>query len=165
MSRIYLRKIIPSDIKTLYKWGQDPLYHNTACFEKMTSMAQAKVATDCYMARKYSYAIVLAKTKQMIGLIELYNHVPFNGAQPICEVGFLLQKDYWHQGLMKEAMDKIINFAFNKLELKQVWAVTFADNRNAQSFLEKYGFEYVKTVDTFIEEIFRKELYFVLTDR
>lgn len=66
---------------------------------------------------------------------------------------------------MKEAMDKIINFVFNKLELKQVWAVTFADNSNAQSFLEKYGFEYVKTVDTFIEEIFRKELYFVLTDR
>ena len=56
MSRIYLRKIIPSDVKTLYKWGQDPLYHNTACFEKMTSMAQAKVATDCYMARKYSSA-------------------------------------------------------------------------------------------------------------
>lgn len=63
MSRIYLRKIIPSDIKTLYKWGQDPLYHNTACFEKMTSMAQAKVATDCYMARKYSLCYCASRNK------------------------------------------------------------------------------------------------------
>lgn len=31
------------------------------------------------------------------------------------DLGFLLDKNYWHQGLMTEALKLIINFAFEKL--------------------------------------------------
>ncbi|WP_264341412.1 GNAT family N-acetyltransferase, partial [Streptococcus anginosus] len=61
-------------------------------------------------------------------MVELYER----GASPsllnTCEVGFLLDEKYWHQGLMKEALELVCDYAFNKIGMKEIWAGVFQDN-------------------------------------
>lgn len=165
--RIILRPINAEDAPVIYSWGKDPLYHETAGFEHFEDFSQAQEAAKRYSQRKYSYAVVLRNTQQMIGLAELYERGldQTSGLLKTKDLGFMLDQKYWGQGLMTEALTLLLNYAFNELEQNQVWAGTFATNDRSQRLLNHLGFRYVYTVDyDQVSAIFNyQEKYFLLT--
>lgn len=165
--RVLLRKIKIEDARTLLKWGQDDLYHQTAGFERFTDLGQAQKAADQYQKRLYSFAIIEKKSQKMIGLVELYERGLDEQAGLLVtkDLGFMLDKDYWHQGLMTEALTIIINYAFHDLKQQQIWAGTFSNNEASQHILKKLGFKYIYTADfkQVSETIGFEEKYFLLT--
>ena len=104
--RIILRKIETNDAPTLLMWGYQYL--------KNLSVAQKSIGQN--RERPYSYGIVLKESGRLIGLVELYERGldEYNGLLMRKDLGFLLDKNYWHRGLMTEALQLIINFAFEK---------------------------------------------------
>ena len=56
----------------------------------------------------------MKESGRLIGLVELYERGldEYNGLLMTKDLGFLLDKNYWHRGLMTEALQLIINFAF-----------------------------------------------------
>lgn len=56
------------------------------------------------------------------------------------EVGYELSKDFWGQGIMKEALEAIINFGFNTMSINRIQALVVAGNNNSLSLLKKIGF-------------------------
>ena len=165
--RISLRKIKVEDAQTLLKWGQDELYHQTAGFERFTDLKQAQRAAEQYQKRLYSFAIIENKSQKMIGLVELYERGLDEQAGLLVtkDLGFMLDKHYWHQGLMTEALITIINYAFNELNQQQIWAGTLSNNDASQHILDKLGFKYIYTADfkQASETFGFKEKYFLLT--
>lgn len=165
--RILLRKIIADDAPTLLKWGQDNIYHKRAGYQRLENLSDARKSAQQYATRPYSYGVVLKENNQLIGLVELYERGvdECNGTLMTKELGFLLDKNYWHQGLMTEALTKIFNFAFGDLKQNQIWAGTFTANIKSQELLKKLGFRYVYSTDySTISSIFNyQEKYYVLT--
>lgn len=165
--RLYLRKVSIDDAPTLFRWGQDPIYHKMAGYSGYSSLEKAREGAEIYSERPYSYAVVLKENNQMIGLVELYERGGDADAGLLFtkSVGFMLDRDYWRQGYMVEALSIIFNYAFNTLNQNQIWAGTFATNQASQNLLKKLGFRYVYTVDyNDVSELFNyKEKFFLLT--
>jgi len=55
-------------------------------------------------------------------------------------IGYELARNYWRQGIMKDALNAIIDFGFGKLELNRIEAVVMPENNASIKMLEKLGF-------------------------
>ena len=148
VSRVYLRPFNLADAPTLLKWGQDEYYQRLAGFGHYQNLAEAEVAAGQYAARKYSYGICLSNSRQLIGLVELYNRGT-NEEELLHtkEVGFLLDKDFSGHGYMTESLKILFDYAFKKLDQSEIWAGTYQNNTRSQNLLARLGFKLVYSVD------------------
>lgn len=102
----------------------------------------------------------------MIGLVELYDR-GFDEKIDLTmtkEVGFLLDRAFEGQGYMTEALRLLLDYAFQTLHQKEIWAGTFDYNFRSQRLLKNLGFTYVYDVDyRKINHLFSyKEKYYLL---
>jgi ribosomal-protein-alanine N-acetyltransferase len=63
------------------------------------------------------------------------------------EIGYELLKEFWGNGYMQEAIDKIIKFAKKIMNVEQIDANVFVDNIKSIKLLEKFGFVLTGTKD------------------
>ncbi|MDP1729098.1 MAG: GNAT family protein [archaeon] len=107
---------------------KDAIWWVENCKEK----AKAKPRKD------YNFGIELKEEHKIIGGIGLHRVNKNNGT---AELGYWLGEKYWRQGYGSEALENLINFAFNKLKLRRLGAEVFAENPSSGKLLEKYGFK------------------------
>lgn len=83
--------------------------------------------------------LFLKKENKLIGSISLSNIVygPFLS----CFLGYKLHKDYLKNGYMSEALEKIINIAFDEFKLHRIEANIIPKNIASQKLVQKFGFE------------------------
>lgn len=84
----------------------------------------------------FRWAIILKKSKELIGGIRLVPNLAFNSA----EIGFWLGKDYWRYGFTREAALSVLNFGFQELGLNRIEAHSMTENKSSIYLLEKLGF-------------------------
>ena len=63
----------------------------------------------------------------------------------MCEVGYVLSKKYWGMGLMPEALERIMEFAFGYLGFDKIEARFLEGNARSKKVMEKAGMVYEKT--------------------
>jgi RimJ/RimL family protein N-acetyltransferase len=56
------------------------------------------------------------------------------------EVGYVLNRDHWRQGLMTEVLTRMLEFAFEDLDLHRLEADIDNDNHASLRLLQKLGF-------------------------
>ena len=81
------------------------------------------------------WAVELKETGRFIGRIGLY----FPEGWPGLEVGWLLDRTYWGQGLAVEGGRAALDFAFRELRADHVISIIHADNQNSIRVAEKIG--------------------------
>ena len=74
----------------------------------------------------------------MIGKCILFR---FNHANHHAEIGYILNRNYWRRGLMQQALEAVIEFAFTTLDLHRIEADVDPQNTGSLAILEKLGFE------------------------
>lgn len=62
------------------------------------------------------------------------------------ELGYVLSKDYWGQGLMPEAVQAVIRYLFGTVGLDFLLVYHFVWNDQSRRVIEKCGFQYIKDV-------------------
>ena len=87
----------------------------------------------------YNFGVELKSKKGVIGMITLIDVNRFVGT---AEIGYWLGKKYWRQGLMSEALTRVIDFAFKKLKLRRINISAFKENKASNSLIKKFGFKY-----------------------
>ncbi len=68
------------------------------------------------------------------------------------EIGYILDPNFWGKGYMNEAMNTIIRFGFNDLNLHSYAANVNTENKNSKALLLKFEFK--------LEACFRENFYF-----
>lgn len=68
---------------------------------------------------------------------ELTEFIQYKGR----ELGFVLSKDYWGQGIMVEAVTEVINYLFNELDLDFITCGYYLFNKQSKRVQEKCGFK------------------------
>lgn len=90
-----------------------------------------------------NWAIVNKEDNKVIGSINIWN---FDLEENKAEIGYGLNPLYQGRGLMSEALNAVIDYGFNVMDLSklEVWT----DKRNVKSIrlVEKSGFKFVKEV-------------------
>ena len=93
------------------------------------------------------WAITFSNKNILIGTICLFS---FSEENNKCEIGYELLPDFQRQGIMKEAIEKIIDYAFNIIKVQKIEAVPHKGNNSSINLLEKLSFknsnEYDKTI-------------------
>lgn len=56
------------------------------------------------------------------------------------ELGYLLARKHWGRGFATEAANECLQFGFNKLDFREIIALTDLENTASQKVLEKIGF-------------------------
>lgn len=75
---------------------------------------------------------------KVIGMINLSNFV--RGMFQACHLGYKLDKEYEGKGLMSEALQAVIGFAFGELKLHRIMANYQPQNVRSAAVLKKLGF-------------------------
>ena len=83
------------------------------------------------------WAITLSDKNVLIGTICLFG---FSDENYKCEIGYELLTNFQGQGIMKEAVEKVIDYAFNTIKVKKIEAFMHRDNLSSIKLLEKFSF-------------------------
>ena len=86
------------------------------------------------------WCIALKENPEVIGTISLWQ---FSEDKTIAEVGYDLHPDYHQKGIMTEALNCIVNYGFNTLNLKEIEAFTHRNNEASKKILVKNKFIYI----------------------
>lgn len=87
------------------------------------------------------WAIQLNNTNKVIGWIEL--HSPIDNIHVNSkEIGFVLSEKYWGQGLMPEAINCIVTYSFQKLNITSLICSHFKENAQSKRVIKKCNFKY-----------------------
>jgi ribosomal-protein-alanine N-acetyltransferase len=89
------------------------------------------------------WAIILKSENKLIGTITIWN---FSDEYLQGELGYGLNHNYWSNGFMSEAIDVIINYAFDNLKMDILEAYTEEANLSSYIILKKLNFKYTKTI-------------------
>lgn len=92
------------------------------------------------------WAVVLKETGLMIGQCGLTMQ-DFNGGK-VLEIGYHLQKEYWHQGYASEAAVACKEYAFDKLDAQEVFSIIRDTNIPSQNVAKRNG---MTCIDQFIK--------------
>ncbi len=84
------------------------------------------------------WAITLKESPKLIGTICYWN---FSNKKTVAEIGYELDPAFQGNGIMSEAIKKIIEFGFQVIELDTIEAYTHKKNNNSTKLLQKYNFE------------------------
>ncbi|HVX51901.1 MAG TPA: GNAT family N-acetyltransferase [Chitinophagaceae bacterium] len=83
------------------------------------------------------WAITVSGKNSLVGTICLFGFSEDNNK---CEMGYELLTNFQGQGIMREAAQKVIDYAFNTIQVKKIEAFIHRDNRDSIKLLEKLSF-------------------------
>ncbi|WP_125763294.1 GNAT family N-acetyltransferase [Companilactobacillus hulinensis] len=145
-NNVIIRNFEEKDFDSFYRLVKNKSNHDLSGMEYSTDINEAKEIFSRYMKIKGSYCIALKPNSLMVGIIELNERGVTGGLERTRELGFIIEEKYRRQGLASEAVDLMINYSFNELELTELWAAAEKSNVAPQKLLVKHNFKYIYEV-------------------
>jgi len=96
-----------------------------------------KVVENINKNESLYWAITLSDRNILVGTICLFG---FSDENDKCEIGYELLTNFQGQGIMKEASEKVIDYAFNTIKVQKIEAIFHRDNQSSIKLLEKLSF-------------------------
>jgi len=148
-ARLTLRPWKESDLADFYAYARIDGVGQMAGWTPHKSIEESQTILSHFISGKHVFALEYdGKVIGSLG-IEKYNedNYPELHDQRGREIGYVLSKDCWGQGLMPEAVRAVIDYLFHTVQLDFVLVGHFDRNARSRRVIEKCGFTYVKTVD------------------
>lgn len=138
--RLYLRELEQEDLAAMCRVLQDA--ETMYAYEHAFSDAEARAWLD-NQRRRYAeegfglWAAVLKQSGRMIGQCGLT--MQDYGGRRVPEIGYLFEKMFWHRGYATEAAIACKLYAFQVLELDEVYSIIRANNLPSQRVALRNG--------------------------
>ena len=167
---VALRAMEPTDLELLYRWENDSdvwtISNTRTPFSKYVLKNFIETSSqDIYTAKQLRLMINEKSTGNTIGIIDLFDFDPFHLR---VGVGILIGKEYRQKGYAKESLQLLKEYAFEVLQVQQIFCNIMEDNEVSLSLFAKEGFQvfgnkrkWIRTNDGFKDELilqcFRKQ--------
>ena len=147
--RLTLRQLSVNDDKEIFALRSDKQVNKYLDRQPSNTIEDArnfiqKIAEIVKQNESIYWAITLTNNDKLVGTICLFN---FSNENDQAEIGYELLPDFQGQGIMQEAISKVIAFGFDVLGLKTIEAYTHLENENSSRLLEKYNFKKQENID------------------
>lgn len=170
--RLILRKISLEDAQDIFDYAKDPEVSKYVSWEPHKSIEDSIKFIE-YMLNKYEkegygdWGIEYKENKKLIGTC---GFIWWDRKNYKAEIGYVLSREYWNQGLMTEAVREVIKFGFERMFLNRIQARCKVENIASEKVMQKIGmkFEGILREDVFVKgrfwdmklySILRKEFY------
>ena len=141
---IYLRALEPEDLDFIYA-----LENNESIWEVSNTQTPysrflirqylENAHQDIYEAKQLRLAICRNETEETLGLIDIFDFDPKNNR---AGVGILIgSQAYRSKGIGSEALELVIKYSFQQLQVHQLYANIGSDNEISLQLFTKFGFQ------------------------
>ncbi|MFH5834950.1 GNAT family N-acetyltransferase [Proteiniclasticum sp. C24MP] len=137
--RLYIRRFEEKDLADFNQYASDPEVGPSAGWKPHESMKESEEILEGFMKSADIFAMEHKKDGRVIGSLGLHEDRKrdYKGALML---GYAMGKDYWGQGLMTEAVDRLLQYAFSELDMKIISAYHYPFNQRSKRVLVKAGF-------------------------
>lgn len=147
--RLVLRPWTMEDLEDFYAYSSIDGLGQMAGWLPSKSMEESKVILELFIREKKTFAIELKENGKVIGSLGIEEPEPDPEREKLGrELGFVLHKDFWGQGLMPEAVKAVIAYCFDALHYDFLTCSHFDWNHRSRRVIEKCGFRYFSTTRT-----------------
>ena len=146
--RLTLRPFQNSDLQDLYEYAKVDGVGQMAGWLPHKDTDETRRILDMFIREKKTFALEYqGKVIGSLG-IEFYNEKDYPEFDSLRgrEIGYVLAKDFWGQGLMPEAVNAVIRYLFEVENLDFLICGHFERNARSRRVIEKCGFRYSRTV-------------------
>ncbi|MEN2402818.1 GNAT family N-acetyltransferase [Flavobacterium sp. MC2016-06] len=140
--RLLLRRVTNDDAKEIFelrsnpetmKYIPRPLVKTTEDALEHIAMIEDKIVTNIGI----NWGITLKDNPKLLGIIGYYRMQPENYR---AEIGYMLLPEFHGKGIIPEAVNRLIQYGFDDLQLHSIEAVIDPDNIASEKVLQKCGF-------------------------
>lgn len=146
--RLILREWTEDDAESLFEYAKDPAVGPIAGWPVHTSVENSRDIIRSVLLAEGTFAVCQKTTGKAIGSIGLIppmaSHVEAIRPDEL-EIGYWIGVPFWGQGLIPEAVRRLIEYAFNELKCSALWCGYYDGNIKSQRCQEKCGFRYHHT--------------------
>lgn len=146
--RLLMRKVTFKDLEDMHAYTSSQIVTRHVPFPTHKNLEETRKYIDFILEqyqinKKLLWGIQLKEAQKIIGTIEF---ISFEPAHNKAEIAYVLSEDYWGNGIMSEAVNEVIKFGFQNLNLTRIQARTFKDNIGSQKVLKKVGMTFEGTL-------------------
>ena len=145
--RLTLRPWRESDLNDFYEYASVDGVGQMAGWNPHRNVEESQTILSHFIEGKHVFALEYrGKVIGSLGVEEYSEeNYPELDALQGREIGYVLSKAYWGQGLMPEAVKVVIDWLFNDKKLDFIIVGHFDRNAQSKRVVEKCGFHYIKT--------------------
>jgi ribosomal-protein-alanine N-acetyltransferase len=141
--RLILRSLEVSDDQQLFKLRSNKIVNKYIVRPIQKDIKEirafiSKISDEIINNEWIYWVISLKDNPTLIGDICLWN---FTEEKTVAEIGYELDPAFQGNGIMSEALKKIIEFGFQEIELDAIEAYTNKNNNDSTKLLQKYNFK------------------------
>jgi len=146
--RLILRRLSVNDAEAMYNnWASDeevtkyltwPAHSSIDLTTQVIKSWVADYAKDDF----YQWAIVPKDLNQPIGIISV---VEQDSSMEMVHIGYCIGKDWWGQGYTSEALNRVIQFFFEEVQLNRLESQHDPCNPGSGKVMQKCGLQYEGT--------------------
>lgn len=147
--RLRLRRFCQEDLADLYAYASTPGVGEMAGWKHHESLEETRRVLTDFICKNEVFALQERESGRVIGSLGV--HVcqeplpPGLSAGQVREIGYVLAKPYWGQGLMPQAVGVVVDYLFTKTDLQALLCGHFDFNRQSRRVIEKCGFVFWQT--------------------
>ena len=135
-----------SDAESLYKYASDPNVGPPAGWPAHTSVENSLNIIKTVLSANDTYAVCLKETEEAIGSVGFHRN-DIAEHEDEYELGYWIGKPFWGRGLIPEASEVLLKYAFETLKLNRIWCGYYDGNIKSKRVQEKLGFIYHHTTE------------------
>lgn len=146
--RLLLRRARLEDAQSMFRnWASDPEVTKFLTWPPYRSADEALERVGIWMANYekdnyYQWMIELKELGEAIGSISA---VDMKESAASVEVGYCIGRAWWHQGLVTEAMEAVIDYFLDQVGMNRVEAQHDTGNPHSGGVMRKCGMQYEGT--------------------
>lgn len=149
--RLIIREIDASDTDAMFELHSDPEVHRYLGNKTITSKEGIMEAIDS-LGQQYTdfgvgrWAMINKKTDEFIGWtgFQFVTKV-INNHKNFYDLGYRLLKKSWGHGFATESAFASIDYAFNKLNATEIYAMADVENEGSNKILKKVGLKFIES--------------------
>ena len=170
--RLTLRAFTQNDLDDFYQYTSTPGLGEMAGWPHHTNIETSQAVLNRFIKEKDVFAICQKGGHKVIGSlgihsanwlqnVEAYKHLKAKN------IGYVLAKDHWGQGLMPEAVMAVMAYGFANFPIDAFGCEHFLSNPQSGRVIEKCGFTFV-TLGTYhaklLDKHFEEARYILLKE-
>ena len=143
--RLVLRPFLLSDLPAFFAYASKSNIGPSAGWKPHASIEESQTILEKFINAESLWAITLKSDGRLIGSIGL--HEDRHRSNPrVRSLGYVLDDEYWGQGLVTEAARRVIRYAFEELPIDMLSVGHYPFNERSKRVIEKCGFVYEATL-------------------
>ena len=139
--RLILRTWRLEDFGDFYEYASDPSVGPSAGWKPHTDRIESLSILISFIEGEEVFAIEDKISGKAIGSIGLHPDRKRNNPE-VRMIGYVLAKPFWGKGLALEAVNAVLEYAFNDQNLNMVSVYHFPFNQQSKRVIEKAGFAF-----------------------